>query len=104
MTTQAEPVQSVDQIVRPRWLSRGALVVWWVLAGVVLGFAVGVPPVQRTQEARVLETGREMLGKDFRGYMVPMLNGQLRVRKPPLAYWLAAGAYKIGGVSEGMGR
>jgi len=60
MTTEAVPVESVEAV-RPWWLSRGALMVWWVLAGVVLGFAVGVPPVQRTQEARVLETAREML-------------------------------------------
>ena len=103
MTTEAVPVESlVDD--QPWWLSRGALLAWWILAGIALGFAVGVPPVQRTQEARVLETAREMMGRGFRGYMVPVLNGNLRVRKPPLAYWLAAGAYKIGGVSETAGR
>jgi 4-amino-4-deoxy-L-arabinose transferase-like glycosyltransferase len=99
-----EAAEVKTEVVGPWWLSRGAMVVWWVLAGVALGFAVGIPPVQRTQEARVLETAREMLGKGFGGYRVPVLTGQSRVRKPPLAYWLAAGAYKIGGVSEGVGR
>ena len=67
-------------------------------------FALGSPPVQRTQEARVLEAAREMQGTGWRGWMLPRLNGNLRLRKPPLAYWLAAGAYEIGGVSEGIGR
>ena len=67
-------------------------------------FAIGSPPVQRTQEARVLEAAREMQGTGWHGWMLPRLNGNLRLRKPPLAYWLAAGAYEIGGVSEGVGR
>jgi 4-amino-4-deoxy-L-arabinose transferase-like glycosyltransferase len=63
-----------------------------------------LPPVQRTQEARVLETAREMLGAGWRNWLIPHLNGQIRLEKPPLAYWLAAIAFKIGGVSEGVGR
>jgi 4-amino-4-deoxy-L-arabinose transferase-like glycosyltransferase len=102
MTVQAAEVSSA--VGRPWWLSRVSMGVWWVLGGLVLTFAIGVPPVQRTQEARVLETAREMLGGGVRAYMVPVLNGNLRVRKPPLTYWLAAGAYKIGGVSEAAGR
>ena len=86
------------------WLSSRALVAWWIIGGAGLVFAIGVPPVQRTQEARVLEAAREMPGNGWRGWMLPHLNGNLRLRKPPLAYWLAAGAYEIGGVSEGIGR
>jgi 4-amino-4-deoxy-L-arabinose transferase-like glycosyltransferase len=62
---------------------------------------LGRPPVSRTQEARVLQTAREMLGGDW---IIPHLNGELRLEKPPLAYWLAAGAFKIGGVNEFAGR
>lgn len=86
------------------WVRTRVLVVFWVLGGIGLMFAVGAPPVQRTQEARVLETAREMLGRGWRGWMLPQLNGRLRVRKPPLAYWMAAGAFEAGGVSEGVGR
>ncbi len=76
----------------------------WILAGLLLLVAVGGPPVQRTQEARVLETAREMLDGPLRGWLIPSLNGNLRLKKPPLAYWMAAGAYVIGGVSEAVGR
>ena len=43
-----------------------------------------VPPVQRTQEARVLETAREMMYAPWRGWLIPKLNGQPRLEKPPL--------------------
>ena len=88
----------------PWWLSPRALLAWWLLAGAALLFGLGVPPVQRTQEARVLECAREMLGQGWRAWMTPMLDGHLRVRKPPLCYWMAAAAYNVGGVSEGVGR
>jgi len=65
---------------------------------------IGVPSVARTQEARVLETAREMLGAGLDGWLVPMLNGNERLRKPPLAYWVTAASYKVLGVSEVAGR
>ena len=80
------------------------MLVLWVLAGIALGFGVGRPPVQRTQEARVLETARQMRGANWRGWLVPRINGSLRLQKPPLAYWMAALAYDIGGVSTASGR
>lgn len=89
---------------RPWWLSPPALLAWWAIAGAALGFGLGEPPVQRTQEARVLETARQMLGTGWRGGIGPMLNGQPRLRKPPLAYWMSAAAYEIAGVGEGQGR
>ena len=52
----------------------------------------------------MLETARQMLGAGWRGWMGPMLNGQPRLRKPPLAYWMSAAAYKVVGVGEGPGR
>ncbi len=42
---------------------------------------------------------------ESRDFVVPRLNGQPRLQKPPLAYWLAAGGYLIAGnTSEGAGR
>jgi 4-amino-4-deoxy-L-arabinose transferase-like glycosyltransferase len=76
----------------------------WAVAGVLLVLPAGVPPVDRTQEARVLETAREMLGAGVGGWMSPHLNGALRLQKPPLAYWMAAVSYKLFGVSEWAGR
>ena len=63
-----------------------------------------VAPVQRTQEARVLETAREMLGRPMQDWLIPRLNGQLRLRKPPLPYWLSAVGFSAFGVSAFAGR
>ncbi len=76
----------------------------WLLAGVLLLTALGGPAVSRTQEARVLETARQMLGTGADGWLVPHINGKLRVQKPPLTYWMAATAYQLGGVGETVGR
>ncbi len=76
----------------------------WVAGLGLLLAGLGTPVVGRTQEARVLETGREMLGADARGWLIPMLNGELRIQKPPLAYWAAAVSFKMFGVGEFAGR
>jgi 4-amino-4-deoxy-L-arabinose transferase-like glycosyltransferase len=70
----------------------------------VLVAGLGVAPVSRTQEARVLETAREMLGSDTHNWLVPRVNGHIRLQKPPLAYWLTAYSYKLLQVGEGVGR
>src|ERR1700733_3324408 len=84
--------------------SISALLGLWLVGGVLLLTAIGAPPVSRTQEARVLETARQMLGAGPHGWLIPMLNGHPRLEKPPLCYWMAAIAYKIAGVSETVGR
>src|SRR4051794_9902310 len=71
---------------------------------VLLVSTIGLNPVNRTQEARVLETAREMLGSGWHGWIVPHVNGIVRIQKPPLTYWLAAGSFKIFGVSTWAGR
>ena len=83
---------------------RSILLTAWLLVGVLMVWAAGVPPVQRTQEARVLETAREMLGRPARDWLVPRLNGAVRLRKPPLAYWLSAGSMTAFGVNDRAGR
>jgi 4-amino-4-deoxy-L-arabinose transferase-like glycosyltransferase len=98
-----EPALSVVRAARTGLPRRGLLACWAGSLVLLLAF-IGGPPVQRTQEARVLETAREMLGQPWRAWMIPQLNGDLRLRKPPLTYWLAAAAYKVGGVNETAGR
>jgi 4-amino-4-deoxy-L-arabinose transferase-like glycosyltransferase len=85
-------------------LPQRSLVCAWILSGILLLGFLGAPPVTRTQEARVLETARQMLDADWHGWLVPHLNGEPRLKKPPLAYWLTALAYQVGQVSEGVGR
>ncbi len=74
----------------------------WLVAGGLLLLLVGYPPVQRTQEARVLETAREMLENG--AWLNPTVNGEPRLQKPPLCYWMAAGSFAALGVSAESGR
>ena len=76
----------------------------WVAVVVLMLAFLGRPPVQRTQEARVLETAREMLAVGGEQLLIPRMNGEVRLEKPPLAYWLSAIAFKVGGVNEFAGR
>ena len=80
------------------------LLIAWLLAGVVLFAALDKPSTTRTQEARVLETAREMLGAPLERWMVPHVNGHLRLQKPPLAYWLTAASQHLWGVNEAASR
>jgi 4-amino-4-deoxy-L-arabinose transferase-like glycosyltransferase len=78
--------------------------VLWLLAVIPLFLALGAPPVQRTQEARVLETARQMLGRSPHNWLIPSLNNEIRLRKPPLAYWMAGASFSLLGVSPTAGR
>ncbi len=78
---------------------------FWILPAACLMLVfIGDPPVQRTQEARVLETARQMLGRGWQDWMIPHLNGSVRLQKPPLAYWMAAAGFSVGGVNDTAGR
>ncbi|HEY7119338.1 MAG TPA: glycosyltransferase family 39 protein, partial [Tepidisphaeraceae bacterium] len=86
-------------------MPRSIVLLCWALALPLLLAGLGTPVVQRTQEARVLETAREMYdSRDRRDWMIPHLNGNVRLEKPPLAYWLAAASFKLLGVGEFAGR
>lgn len=61
-------------------------------------FGLGERPVSKIQEVRVAETAREMLASG--DWLVPRYNGELRLQKPPLPYWLTAVSYRIAGLSE----
>jgi len=72
------------------------LLALWFLALPLLMAGLGTPVARRTQEARVLETAREMLDSThWRQWMIPRLNGVLRMEKPPLAYWLTAAGFGL---------
>ena len=76
----------------------------WLLSGpLIVSLAFG-GPIERTQEARVLETAREMIGQGWRNWLIPHCNGQVRLRKPPLPYWAAAASFEIFGVHDWAGR
>ncbi|CAN5584382.1 hypothetical protein BH09PLA1_BH09PLA1_08400 [soil metagenome] len=78
-------------------------VVWVFSLALMLG-TIAIAPVQRTQEARVLEAAREMLGGGWQGWMIPHANGIVRLQKPPLAYWMSAASFSLLGVSDWAGR
>jgi 4-amino-4-deoxy-L-arabinose transferase-like glycosyltransferase len=78
-----------------------ALKTWLVLLALLLPaflLGLGERPVYKIQEVRIAETAREMLASG--DWVVPRYNGDLRLQKPPLPYWLTATSYKVGGVNE----
>ncbi|MGA2232387.1 MAG: glycosyltransferase family 39 protein [Tepidisphaeraceae bacterium] len=92
-----------DSAIERRCLGRGTVLGLWILTAIPLFIGLG-GPVQRTQEGRVVETARQMLGRGPEAWLIPSLNGEIRLRKPPLAYWMAAGSFELFGVSEWTGR
>src|SRR5678815_1710535 len=72
----------------------------WLLSGPLVPALIFGGPIERAQEARVLETAREMVGAGWKNWLVPHRNGQVRLRKPPLAYWAAAASFQIFGVHD----
>jgi len=98
---EATPPPTPDRSSPP---PRGYAILPWLLGGVMLCTGLGVAAVSRTQEARVLETAREMLGSEPHNWLVPRVNGHVRLQKPPLAYWLTAVCFRTLGVGEGSGR
>ena len=77
----------------------------WIVGGALLIALAPRPDVERTQEARVLATAREMLARGtVRDWLVPHLNDKPRLQKPPLAYWITATSFAALGVSDFSGR
>lgn len=70
-----------------RWLAAA------LLAALTCLWRLDALPISRSQEIRVAETAREMLASG--DYLLPRLNGELRLQKPPLAYWLTAASYRL---------
>lgn len=99
------PASQQPEELTPQTTVKWRLWVLWLLAGVSLFWMLGERPCQRTQEARVLVCAREMLECGSERWLLPTCNGELRLQKPPLPYWLSAGAFGLTGqVSETTGR
>lgn len=76
----------------PRWL-------WLLLAIGVLWFAtLGTRHLLNPDEGRYAEIAREMLVTG--DWVTPRLNGIKYFEKPPLQYWMTAGAYRVFGETE----
>jgi 4-amino-4-deoxy-L-arabinose transferase-like glycosyltransferase len=63
-----------------------------------LYYGLGVRPIYKIQEVRIAETAREMVVSG--DWLVPRYNGELRLQKPPLPYWLTAASYRLFGINE----
>ncbi len=79
------------------WLRYTLLVL--VIGLMCIYWGLSVKPIYKTQELRVAETARVMVADG--DWLVPRYNGEVRLRKPPLAYWLTASSYEaFGKVTE----
>jgi 4-amino-4-deoxy-L-arabinose transferase-like glycosyltransferase len=77
---------------------RRDLLVLSLLGALLFGFRLGSYPLANPDEGRNAEIPREMLATaDF---VTPRLNGVNYFEKPPLVYWLVAGALKVFGENE----
>lgn len=74
------------------------LLVLVVLLLPALFVGLGERPLYKIQEVRIAETAREML--ESGDWLIPRYNGELRLQKPPLPYWVTATSYRLVGVSE----
>ena len=71
-----------------------ALLVLLVLSALVLFSGLGGRCLQRERETRIALTAREMA--EGGSWLIPEYRGELRLKKPPLPYWLVAMLYKAG--------
>jgi 4-amino-4-deoxy-L-arabinose transferase-like glycosyltransferase len=68
-----------------------ALALWF-------GYDLGARPLWQPDEGRYAEIPREMVASG--DYLTPRLNGVRYFEKPPLMYWLQAGAIRLFGLNE----
>jgi 4-amino-4-deoxy-L-arabinose transferase-like glycosyltransferase len=74
------------------------LVIVCAISGAVCFFHLGAYGLWEPDEARYAEIAREMVV--LRNYLVPHLNYVPYIEKPPLLYWLTAGAMHLFGINE----
>jgi 4-amino-4-deoxy-L-arabinose transferase-like glycosyltransferase len=74
---------------------RSVLLVIVVLAGLAVARGNGDSRPMGSHEVFVAQTAGEML--ESGDYLIPRFAGQLRLQKPPLAYWLSALAQRLSG-------
>ena len=63
----------------------------------VYGYRVGDAPLDRTEPHRAVVAHQMVLSGDW---LVPHLNGEVYLRKPPLIYWAEAASEKLTGRAE----
>jgi len=68
------------------------------VAVLVLFVNLGTPPLWDRDEPRNAACAREMMERG--DWVVPTFNGELRVLKPVMKYWLMISAYRLFGVNE----
>lgn len=75
---------------------------WWIVLAtvVVLFLGLGETPVERTSEKRCHEVASTML--ETGDFLVPYYDGEPRLQKPPLYYWLAAASAATFGGPNGF--
>ncbi len=61
-------------------------------------FGLGSLPLLDPDEARYADAAREMLERG--DFVVPWFNGEMRLKKPPLFYWLQASSFALCGENE----
>lgn len=94
-TSASAPPRVPQNIARTRWLE--PLLLALVLA-VWFGYKLGDRALWSPDEGRYAEIPREMLATG--DFLTPRLNGVKYFEKPPLMYWLEAGAIRVFGLNE----
>jgi len=98
-------IRNILRVEDPRGYPQWVVLALWLLAGLSLLAFLWVAPCNRAQEARVLVTAREMAQEGGDRWLLPTCNGELRVQKPPMAYWGAAALFLASGrATEFAGR
>lgn len=80
----------------------GAFGILLLAALPVFFLALGANSIWEANEAFYVDTPRQMV--ETGDYVTPVWNGELRVNKPVLSYWLVAGLYHLFGVSVAVER
>ncbi len=90
-SAQAAPVRETEpgRICSWRWSLAGLVVV----AGMVLFYRLGSFRTFSSHEVYAVVPAREML--ETGDWILPKFGGLYRLRKPPLAYWIAAGSSQL---------
>ena len=79
--------------------SRRTWLVWILLAAAFVRIAtLGAYPLADKTEARYAEVAREMVTTG--NWVTPQLHGEKFWAKPPLSFWLTAGAMSVFGINE----
>lgn len=94
------PIRSAwgDVVSSPKWRLAFLLAV----AACLFAFKLGSLPLREPDEGRNAEVAREMLaGHDW---ITPHFDSLPYLDKPALFFWLVAGSFRLGGVSEGAAR